>query len=296
MTDHPLNQLSIRKGVVQQHDTGYLLACDPKEAERTGYVKIFKWHKGAFAGSWANFNAHTICLIADPVLALLFMSSSGNYAIHSKTSVVGNVFEDSQPEPKETRYGDMRSVSEIGGKAYAVGFDGTVFRLDGLKKWTRIDEGLPLNFDISAIHGFDASDIYAVGFAGEVWQFDGRKWTKRDLPTNLNFTSVKCAKDGKVYVAGHAGILVRGREDTWEIVNHEKTTDKVWGVEWFMGNVYLSTLSHVYRLNEEKLDLVDFGDNPPETTYKLSAAKDVMWSIGAKDVMSFNGKTWTRIV
>jgi hypothetical protein len=296
MADHPLHQLSIRTGVVRQPDTGYLLACDPKEAEKTGHIKIFKWHKGTFSDSWANFNAHTICLIADPDFALVFMSANGDYAIHSKRTDVGNIYHDSRPNPKEPRYGDMRSVAEIAGRAYAVGFEGTVFRLADYKKWTRIDDDLPVNFDISAIHGFDASDIYAVGFRGEVWQFDGQKWTRRELPTNMNLTSVKCAEDGTVYTAGHAGILVRGRKDTWTIVDHEEMKDKVWDLEWFEGNLYLSTMSHVYRLDGENLELVNFGDDPPTTCYHLSAAEGVMWSIGTKDVMSFDGANWTRIV
>ena len=33
----------------------------------------------------------------------------------------------------------------------------------------------------------------------------------------------------------------------------------------------------------------------PKTCYRLSADDGVLWSIGAKDVLAFDGKTWTRI-
>ena len=40
----------------------------------------------------------------------------------------------------------------------------------------------------------------------------------------------------------------------------------------------------------------DFGNDLPGSCYHLSTAKGVMWSIGAKDVLSFDGKTRTRVV
>ncbi len=52
----------------------------------------------------------------------------------------------------------------------------------------------------------------------------------------------------------------------------------------------------VYQLKKGGLELVLFDGDPPETCYHLSAAKGVMWSIGASDVMSFDGKEWTRIL
>ena len=296
MNNDPLKQLSIRAGVVRQEDIGYILACDPKKEENVPHVKIFKWHGGKFSESWANFNAHTVCLITDPDLALIFMSLNGNYAIHSEKSVAGNIFNNSYPPPKQPRYGDIRSISEIGGKAYAVGFEGMVYRLDDLTKWTRIDEDLLRIFDIEAIHGFDAADIYAVGYRGELWHFNSKTWTKHELPTNAYLTTVKCTGDGTVYIAGHGGILIRGREHMWEIIDHKETIDDLWDLEWFEGELYISTMSNVYQLKKDGLELVNFGDNPPKSCYQLSSAKGVMWSIGEKDIMSFDGKKWTRIV
>jgi hypothetical protein len=296
MADDPLSRLVIRTGVVRQEDTGYLLACDPDEEEKSPHAKIYRWHRGNLSESWVNFNAHTICLINDPEPALVMMSPSGNYAIHGKTSLAGNIFESSEPKPKEARYGDMRAVSEIAGKAYAVGHEGAVYRLDQLSKWTRIDEALPRDFDIEAVHGFDASDIYTVGHQGENWHFDGQVWTRRELNTNVDFSNIKCSLDGIVYIVGHGGLLIRGREDTWQFIVDEELTDDFWDVEWFGREVYVSTLSAVYRLSEEQLKPVDFGDDQPMTSYHLSAARNVMWSIGAKDVLSFDGNKWTRII
>src|SRR6185437_7532916 len=118
------------------------LACDPATEESHPHVKIYMWHRRSYSTSWAKFNAHTICRITDPEVALVFVSSEGFYGVHSKTSIAGNIFDDSQPEPNDPRYGSFRSVSEIGGKAYAVGLRGMVYRLDELSMWTRLDDEL----------------------------------------------------------------------------------------------------------------------------------------------------------
>lgn len=298
MRNNPLSGLVIRSAVVRQPDLGFILAGDPKkEAQEIPHTIAFRWNSGTFNRGEAKFSAHSCCIIENPEYGVVKIAGPGFYSVETRSGVTaGNIFDDSQPDPKEPRYGDIRSVSEIGGKAYAVGSEGMVYRLDQLTKWIRIDEELSRSFDIEAIHGFDAFDMYAVGFLGELWHFNGQNWTKRELPTNVNLTAVKCAGDGAVYIAGHDGILIRGREHTWAIIDHEEMTDDVWDLEWFEGELYVSTMSCVYRLKEEELELVDFGDDPPKTCYHLSAAKGVIWSIGEYDIMSFDGQTWRRIV
>jgi len=296
MKPNSLKELAIRSGVVREQRIGYILACDPKREETDPHAKIIKWDGGTFSDSTAKFNAHSICLITDPELALVFVASEGFFGVHSKSSFAGVIFENSQPKPKEPRFGSIRSVTEIGGKAYAVGLRGMVDRLDAATLWTRIDEGLSSEFDVQAIDGFDGSDIYAVGFGGELWQFNGNKWTKRELPTNINLTTVKCAGDGLVYIGGHGGMLIRGKEETWKLMDQEETRDDIWDAEWFDGQLYLSTMSGVYRLEDNVLEPVEFGDDPPKSCYQLSVAKGVMWSIGEYDVLSFDGKGWTRVI
>ena len=106
----------------------------------------------------------------------------------------------------------------------------------------------------------------------------------------------RCAGDGKVYIGGHDGTLIRGRDEEWELVEHEITEDDIWDIEWFKEKLYVSTLHNVYQLDGDKLVPVDFGKDKPKTCYQLSAAEGVMWSNGEHDIMSFDGKKWTRIV
>jgi hypothetical protein len=298
MNNSAMQGLVIRTALVRRPDLGFIYACDPKqEDEEIPHAITFKWSAGEFIRGECNYDAHSLCVIESPEPGLVDVSQTGYYSVNARSGMTSDdIFRNSQPPPVKPRIGGVRSVSEIGGKAYAVGHQGMVYRLDQLRMWTRIDDGLPDNFQIEAIHGFEASDIYAVGLHAELWHYNGNHWTKRDLPTNRNLNIVKCARDGNVYIAGHGGVLIRGRGETWENVEQRQTDDDIWDLEWFEGQLYVSTLHAVFRLNREELEPVDFGSDPPKSCYQLSSAKGAMWSNGEYDIMSFDGTAWFRIV
>jgi hypothetical protein len=288
----------LRTGVVRSRDLGYILAADPQlQEDDQPHTVFFKWSSGQFTRGALNFDAHTCCLATAPELALVMLSGSGEYGVTTASArLAGNVFNDSFPKPTQPRYGDLRWLATIGGIAHACGHMGAVYRLDSTTRWTRIDDGLPGSFDIEAIHGFNAGDIYAVGKRGEAWHYDGSRWTKIELPTNINLSRVCCAGDGLVYIAGHGGALIRGVGGVWAFIDHRVTADDIWSLEWFKGELFLSTLSRLYHLREDQLEPVDIGQDSPTTFYHLTCASDVMWSIGEEDVMSYDGKAWVRII
>ena len=295
----PFDGLVIRTAVVRLPDVGYIIAGNLyKEKEEIPHAIIVRWKSGVLNHGDCNYEAHTVCVIENPEVGFIYASEQGYYSVTTINGCIsGDIHDNSQPPPIKPRYGGFRSVSEIGGKAYIVGLRGMVYRLDQIKMWTRIDDGLPDSFDIQAIHGFNASDIYAVGREGELWQYNGKIWTQHEMPTNVNFTNVKCAGDGKVYIVGHDGMLVCGvGATTWKVIDHDETDDDFWDVEWFEGDVYISSMNAVYRLNGELLEKVDFGDDAPKSCYQLSTAEGVMWSNGEYDIMAYDGKTWTRII
>ena len=296
--NNSLERLIIRTGVVRAPNAGYILAGDPqKESKDIGHAVILTWEDGNIRRGEAEFNAHTCCLFKEPEPGMVIMSGSGNYAVKVAAGIfTGNIFEADDEIIEEERYGDIGSVAEIGKYAYAVGLEGTVYRLDEVTRWTRLDHGLPSTFDIEAIDGFDMNDIYAVGSGGEMWHYNGTLWMKRELPTNASLHSVRCAGDGIVYAAGEHGIIVQGRTDTWSVVEHEDTTDEIWDLEWFSERIYACTMFQVFTLDGDHLAPISFEIDPPSTCYHLSTVPGVMWSIGEKDVVAFDGRRWSRIV
>jgi hypothetical protein len=295
VTNSSTRELCIRDAVVFNGDFGYILACDPETELDTPYTWIRALHQGQISESWLKFNAHSVCRTVLPERGVVSISSEGFYSVFSGKVHVGNIFDASQPQPTDPRYGSFSSVAQIGGRAHAVGLRGMVYRLDAPASWTRIDEQLAREFDVEAIHGFSESDIYAVGRKGELWQFNGQFWLKRDLPTTVNLSAVKCAEDGFVYIGGHNGVLIRGRNEAWEILDQAPMRSDIWDIEWFEGELYVSTFSAVYRLKGPHLEPILFGEDKPKTFYHLSVGEGVLWSVGEADVMSFDGTKWTRV-
>lgn len=114
-------------------------------------------------------------------------------------------------------------------------------------------------------------------------------------PTNLVLTRVFCAGNGQVYASGRRGLLIVGRGDAWQAIEQEDVTSDIWDLAWYDGKLYLSTMRGLYTLQYGGLVEVDFGNDTPATCYHLSTADGVLWSFGTKDIMAFDGTTWTRI-
>lgn len=130
---------------------------------------------------------------------------------------------------------------------------------------------------------------------GAIWRRDASTWQTCASPTTVGLTSVLCAADGWVYAAGQHGVLLKGRVDQWTLIEHGATDDSIWGMAWFQGALYASTLNHVYRLQDDALVPVDFGTDRPISCYQLSACGDALWASGEFDVMSFDGRQWTQM-
>jgi hypothetical protein len=179
--------------------------------------------------------------------------------------------------------------------------DRQVYRRDAAHTWTCIDMDMrkaPAAMDVfgfESIHGFSENDLYAVGWHGEIWHFDGSRWDRIESPTDLLLNKVFCAQDGNVYICGHQGMLIRGRGSAWQVIEHGDTQADLWDLQGFNGKLYLSSMRMLFALEEDRLKPVDTGDEIPATCYHLDAADGIMWSIGAKDILQFDGQTWTRI-
>jgi hypothetical protein len=191
----------------------------------------------------------------------------------------------------------IRNARTIDGHVYACGMKRQVFHRTGERAWSDISAPPPKREEevgFEAIDGFSHKEIYAVGWKGEIWQYNGRKWTNRGSPTSLIMTAVCCAGDGVVYVAGQQGVMVRGREDEWEVIEWDQdVSDDLWDLCWFKKKLYVSTMSWLHTLNGNALAPLDI-EIDIDSFYSLTAIDDVMWSVGRNDVASFDGRNWRR--
>lgn len=195
--------------------------------------------------------------------------------------------------------GPIRGATVIDGCVYAVGMGREVYRRNSKSEWISIDDGIVLERDsqfrsLEDIDGFSSDDIYAVGNYGEIWHFNGLTWSERESPTNLDLAKVCCCPNGEVYAVGQNGVVLRGRDSVWETIETSKTEDFT-DIVWFGNSLYLCSLSSLYTLAGNELVSVRFGLEKPSTFNILSANDGVLWVIGEKDIMEYDGKEWSRI-
>lgn len=289
-------------GAVRYKDLAMLaLVSEESRSDNADRTYFLIWD----SGEWEGFDAPkpwgvvSMCVCEHPIEQAIALGSGGQIFCVGSGQLSEEILEPKGDPPGERP--TMRGIRSIGGKAYAVGMNRRVYRRDEIDSWVRIDQGArpPRESDnivgFESIDGFNESDIYAVGWDGAIWQFDGSIWSELASPTNLVLSDVCCGGDGLVYACARTGILLRGRDQKWEVVEHELDIGDIWNLAWFDGQLYLSTMRNVYTLHDDSLRPVDMGDDTPNTCFHLTARDGVLWSVGAKDVMSFDGRHWTRI-
>ena len=245
-----------------------------------------------YQGNWADavdapWSSTAIAVARTPVEKVIVVGEDGDVFAYAAGTAVKEALE---PRPVL-----VRSATTIEGEVYACGMKRQVYRRQGDGAWRDISATAPKpkqQVGFEALDGYSHREIYAVGWQGEIWQYDGTRWLKRTSPTKLILTAVCCAPDGMVYVAGQQGVMIRGREDTWELVAwRDDVGDDLWDLCWYKNKLYVSTMTGLYTLEGNALVNVDVDVG---SFYSLSTADDVLWSIGRDEVASFDGTTWRR--
>jgi hypothetical protein len=275
----------------------FLLGRDDLMEKRTPHTVLATLDKGTWVAKSFPWTSVGVCWGQKPVKELVLVGHEG----HIAAGPVGNL-EKEDPidiEPEDGKVGHLRCARSIAGRVYIGGMDRQMYRRTA-SGWESLDEGMPgaeedvVGFE--AIDGFSEKEIYAVGHEGEMWEFNGKKWRQISSPTNLILLGVHCAPDGFVYVSGQAGLVLKGRHDEWQIVEQTATREDIWEIALFKGTLYLATRGVLYQYRDDTTEPVDFGETEiPFTFYKFIVSDDQLITVGSKDVMRFDGTTWSRI-
>ena len=249
---------------------------------------------GSEAGAWVSvedtdWDSTAITIARAPAAKIVVIGEDGDVVAFGGGKLTEETIE---PAPVLIRH-----ARTIEGHAYACGMKRQVYQRTGEGRWTDVSAPAPKpkeEVGFEAIDGYSGKEIYAVGWKGEIWQYNGKKWTNRGSPTSVILTAVCCAGDGVVYAAGQQGVMVRGREDEWELIEWaDDVSDDLWDLCWFKKKLYVSTMMGLYTLEGDTLAPVEF-DVGIGTFYSLTTAEDVLWSIGRDDIASFDGTNWRR--
>lgn len=301
MAGHWTHTFSFVTGAVRFFDLSYIaMSGDELDREKIPHSYFSEWD----SGTWRDLGKTLwptagIAIAKTPIQQMCAVGMYGGV----KLAGSGDVHEEQIGANQEAirARGPLRGVRTIGQHVYVVGMNRQAWRRDDVHQWTSIDQGArPADgskevVGFEAVDGFAESDIYAVGWDGEIWHYDGSGWHQKQSPTNIVLTRVLCAGNGVVYASGRKGLLLKGRDDSWEVIDHQSMIDDIWDLAWYQDKLYLSTMYGLFTLDQDKLLAVDFGEDAPNSCYHLSAADGVLWSIGGKDIMAFDGNNWTRI-
>jgi hypothetical protein len=290
----PLSKHSVTlDGAARLKDLIYLIILDNKLVkEEVRHARFVGFDDvGLFGVADVNWHAVAVCVARKPAVKMVAVGEDGEvYAYVNQTEFKEVI----KPKPI-----CLRRVAVVNGYAVACGMKRQVYRRAGENQWVAMHAPAPKKPRQAAgfedIDGFSDDEMYAVGWEGEVWEWNGSNWINRASPTNVIFSAVCCAGDGNVYAAGPMGTLLRGRHDRWDLVELEDFEDDFWDLIWFNDQLYLATMTGLYNLIDGDLEPVEFGKDVPKTFYRLTAAEGVLWSVGAKDLFSFNGTRWTRV-
>lgn len=143
-----------------------------------------------------------------------------------------------------------------------------------------------------------ADETYAVGWAGAIWRRRGRAWDPVDSPTNLDLFALAAGCDGYMYACGDEGTILKGRADSWSVIEHDATKEKLWSVACFKGRTLFSGMQLLYELVGDQLELLAAPEDAPfpTSTYRLRVAGETLWSMGPKQLFEFDGAQWLPLL
>lgn len=200
------------------------------------------------------------------------------------------------------------NLAQIDGQIYAVGPWRTVCRRTAPNKWLSLvgdRSTLPLPPKINntfpdggfeSIAGFNSSDIYCVGGKGDAWRYDGKRWRQCTVPTNMYFWSVCCGGDGYVYIGMQSGSVLRGREDSWEIIHRDEMTLPFKDMVWFDGKVWCTSDYGLWIIEDGKLKEADVPPEVKSCSGNLSVGDGIMLLAGMYGASIHDGKKWNRLL
>lgn len=301
MKGHWTDLYSFVTGAIRRKDLGYLiLSDDGASKKKIPMAGVVQWKPSGWGDAGqVRWRAAGAAITRRPSEQLIVVGEFGGALLVGGGNRHEEKIQEGNSKPSDR--GPLRGVRRIGECIYVVGMDRQVYRRDEIGAWSSFDRDIPRVQDPDEISGFESldgfseKDIYAVGWDGEIWNCVDGAWREETSPVNSVLLDVSCGGDGFVYACGRNGILVRGRRDAWEVLDLNGFTESLWSLAWFDGHLYAASMDTVFVLEDDGLIPVSMGSDSADTCYKLICGDGIMWSIGAKDVMSFDGRQWTRI-
>ena len=180
----------------------------------------------------------------------------------------------------------------------AVGIIGGIYRMKDPHTWEELSNP-SVTANLEAVCEDPSGGFLACGWDGLVAHYEGGSVEQLESGTNVILTDIICDDGGEIFACGQRGIILRGTKGALRPLNVEGIIEDFWSIAKFQGDVYVSSITALYKLvDDENLELVKFDDKViPTSFYRLDTYEDsLLLSVGQKDAVLFDGKAWTGIL
>lgn len=189
------------------------------------------------------------------------------------------------------------------GHAIAVGPKRHVYMRTSKNNWTHLDGGLypqgastDLEYaGFSDIDGFSEKDMYACGGHGDLWHYNGHMWSQVDIPTNTVLENICCTEGGLVYITTNQRKLLRGRKDSWEIMEQNVTKKGFESIVEYGSHILVSTVSEILVVDGDDLRKWDVGMPKMKSSAYLATNDGILVVAGGTEALIYDRQSWTRI-
>ncbi len=293
---------SLFDGVILGKDSYLFIGVEDARADETNsHGIIWKLKSGQWNSVEINETLISCTLTGCDEYYFVSIAETGKEFLIGDGGIIQNVIATGPNSPESN--GALTNVNCVAGNTIlVVGTARQVYRKVGTSDWVRQDQTCKpdqpkdrARVAFLSVDGFSADEIYAVGWDGQIWQFDGKVWKQLDSPTNLMLFSVHCCSNGDVYACGQEGVIVRGRNSSWGIIEQAETTESLRDIEEFRGKLYVCSNNLLYFLHDDELVPV-IADYQVRSFGKLKATDEALLSVGLKDAAIFDGNSWQQLL
>jgi hypothetical protein len=202
--------------------------------------------------------------------------------------------------------GGLTALRAIGNDLYVAGMGRQVYRrrmAGGL--WERADNGvldtsLDPQGEITGFWTIDGSgdEVWAAGFGGELWlRHPSTGWRRIPNLTDKLIYSMRVGPSGELAACGQCGLLMRGREQVWQVIAQDFHGRDLMQIEFFAGAVFVATQKGTFRIDSwprpDHASLVPEGDGP---YFVLSVGRGALWAFAPeRAAVTIDGYRWRSL-
>jgi hypothetical protein len=216
----------------------------------------------------------------------------------------------------------MAHLSVIGSRLYACGDGGQVYRRTdgplGSGRWEHLDRSLLVDPDARVdwllrrpgasavedkvyfcVDGPREDEIYVIGTRGTILHWGGAAVTALPKVTDAALTRVLVEDEDRIWICGRDGTLLRGNmRDGFRDVGVSGRQGFA-SMALYDGKLYLASTANprgLFVFDRGRMQQVTCGLRPDiADTHTVESIDGVLWVVGSKDILRFDGRRWERI-